>query len=149
MKHFDRVGIYEYPDKYVIVTIDTWEQGGGIETDRISVVKKDISDLLLSELILRHLELSKSGIKEFDRDKVKREMIKATGLKTMKAQMKDSLYISISRIDGKYSIAPSINGGTSGPKRGYHFTKERIEFNSPEDITEIGVLVKKGLELSK
>jgi hypothetical protein len=143
------VGIYEYPDKYVIITIDALEQGGGMQTDQISVTSKDIDNLEFSELILKHLALSKSGIKSFDREKAKKELIKATGLKTLKAQMKDSKYISINRNNGIYSIGPTINGGTSGPKRGYHFTKEKIEFNEPEKISEIGIYVKKGFELSK
>ncbi|MCR8668058.1 hypothetical protein NO995_10220 [Aestuariibaculum sp. M13] len=149
MKHFDRVGIYEYPDKYVIVTINTWEQGGGMQTDQISVTSKDIDNLELSELILKHLALSKSGVNYFDREKAKKELIKVTGLKTLKAQMTNSKYISVNRNNGIYSIGPTVNGGTSGPKKGYHFTKEKIEFNEPEKITEIGINVKKGLELSK
>ena len=142
------MGIYEYPDKYIIVTLDTLEHGGGIETDKITVVPKDINNLEFSELILNHLELSKSGIKNFDKNKRKKDMIKATGLKTLKAQMQDSKYVSINRINEKYSISPTVNGGTSGPNRGYRY-KNKAEFNSIENIYEIGILVKNGFELSE
>ena len=149
MKHFDRIGVYEYPDKYVIVTIDTLEQGGGIHTDQITSLPKSVDNFELSNLILKHLELSKSGIKNVDREKAKKELIKVTGLKTLKAQMKDSKYVSLNRNNGIYSIGPTINGGTSGPKKGYHFKKEKIEFNEPEIISEIGINIKKGFELSE
>ena len=149
MKHFDRIGVYEFPDKYVIITIDTLEQGGGIHTDQITSLPKSVDNLELSKWILKHLELSKSGIKNFDREKAKNELIKVTGLKTLKAQMKDSKYVSLNRHNGIYSIGPTINGGTSGPKKGYHFKKEKIEFNEPEIISEIGINIKKGFELSE
>lgn len=149
MKHFDRVGIYEYPEKYIVVTIDTLKGGGGIHTENISSVSKEIGEIELSELVLKHLNLSKSGVENFDSQKAGKEFIKATGFKTIKAQMRNSKYVSIDRNNGIYNVSLTKNGGTSGSKKGYQYTGERIEFESPKEIIEIGIKVKKGLELSE
>jgi hypothetical protein len=100
LKHFDRVGIYEYPEKYIVVTIDTLKGGGGIHTENISSVSKEIGEIELSELVLKHLILSKSGVENFDFQKAGKEFIKATGFKTIKAQMRNSKYVSIDRNNG-------------------------------------------------
>ena len=149
MKHFDRVGIYEYPEKYIVVTIDTLKGGGGIHTENISSVSKEIGEIELSELVLKHLNLSRSGVESFDSQKAGKEFIKATGFKTIKTQMKNSKYVSIDRNNGIYNVSLTKNGGTSGSKKGYQYTGERIEFESPKEIIEIGIKVKKGLELSE
>tara|TARA_Y100000766_G_C18453184_1_gene386977 strand:+ start:47 stop:496 length:450 start_codon:yes stop_codon:yes gene_type:complete len=149
LKHFDRVGIYEYPEKYIIVTIDTLKGGGGIHTENITSVSKEIGETELSEIVIKHLNLSKSGVEKFDSQKAGKEFIKATGFKTIKAQMRNSKYISIDRNNGIYNVSLTKNGGTSGPKKGYQYTGERIEFESPKEIIEIGIKIKKGLELSE
>ncbi len=122
-----------YPQRILIETHDDIGSGVGLVTDKITFVELSASDSDLGKLIKEHLNKTQKIdffkiSPDYNRDVKPRldNYKKATGLKTIKAQMKDSLEVSIRRINDTFRIIPSINGGSSGTERGYSTIKDEI-----------------------
>jgi hypothetical protein len=123
-----------YPQRILIETHDDIGAGVGLVTDKITFVELSVSDSDLGKLIKEHLNKTQKIDffkipPDYNRDVKPRldNYKKVTGLKTIKAQMKDSLEVSIRRINDTFRIIPSINGGSSGPERGYSTIKDEIK----------------------
>ncbi len=83
------------------------------------------SDEEIGEVIVKHLDLSKTGISDSERERkfndIQEKYKISTGLKTIKSQMKDAKYVSVSRTNGQIRFSPTLNGGSTGKDRGYLF----------------------------
>jgi hypothetical protein len=137
-----RIGVTKYPDKILVETIHQIKNSYSIRGVEISLLNSDTSELEIGKTIMKHLALSKSGIKS-PNDQTRKETNEAykriTGLKTMKAQMKDSLYVLIDREGNKIEFTPTINGGSSGKAKGYDFLpNDSLTIDHAEDFELIG-----------
>lgn len=138
------ISVIKYPDRIFFETCYKIVNSYSTRSKEIT-----ISDVEIGITILRHLDLSRT-IKKF----TKQERIenyeaykKITGLKSIKAQMKDSLHVSITRQNNQITFYPTINGGTSGDRKGYHFlNEEKIVIEDSEDFESIGKALKIALE---
>ena len=53
--------------------------------------------------------------------------------------MKDSLCVNIYRKNNTIEFSPTVNGGTTGDRKGYHFSDEgKIAIENNEDFELIG-----------
>ena len=148
-----RIGITKYPNKIIFETIHQIKNSYSIRGAEISLLDADTSELEIGKAIMKHLALSKSGIKSPD-DKAWKETNEAykriTGLKTMKEQMKDSRYVSVDREGNKIEFTPTINGGTSGKAKGYDFLPDdSLTIDYVEDFEIIGSSFKLALQKCK
>lgn len=127
-----RANLIEYPDCYLIITIHTLKNGPGIHTDIISKIDKETNEQSqLASIVLDHLDKSRWGVVNFDKQSAFDVVAKLTGRKSIKKQMHDSKMISISRNKRRIEITPSVNGGSTGPNRGYRYNKESIVLELP------------------
>jgi hypothetical protein len=75
---------------------------------------------------------------------------KNTGLKSIKAEMKDSLYVFVSRKNNEIVFTPYINGGTSGPNRGFRgLPEESLVIKDTNDFNLIGQTIKLAFQRCK
>ena len=120
------VGVVKYSDKIIIETYHKTDTGVYVRSSEISILPSNASEMEIGESILKHLSLSKSGINyaKYDNKKSAEDYKNITRLKSIKAQMKDSKYISVDRKNEKLIIIPHINGGTSGEQKGYTEKKD-------------------------
>ncbi|TNE53327.1 MAG: hypothetical protein EP338_12390 [Bacteroidetes bacterium] len=136
------VGAIHYPDRILIETHHQLKSGQWIRSNTLSFVKSEISDQELGELVVRHLDLSQDRVREISRSryqKIQQEYKHITGLKSIKAQMKDARNVHISRKNGLLVFEPTINGGSSGPGRGYSFIQDKISrIESSNNPAKIG-----------
>lgn len=62
--------------------------------------------------------------------------------------MKDSLMVSVSLQDGLLAFIPTVNGGSSGPGRGYiHKPEKKIEIEISGNFALIGSCLKEAFKL--
>lgn len=139
---YQSIGVVKYDDKIVFETISKIKNRHSIRALDISVLQFDASTSEIGLTIIKHLNLSKFNIKmpsDTERKIIDENYKKLTGLKTFKSQMKDSLYISVSRENNQLKFTPTINGGTSGDRKGYHFLeKESLIIIDSGDFELIG-----------
>jgi len=133
LKHFlspkkqnQLVGIVKYSDKIIIETYHKTDTGVYVRSSEVSVIPSNASAMEIGESVFMHLSLSKSRINytKYDNKKSAEDYKKSTGLKSIKAQMNDSKYISVDRNDDKLIVTPHINGGTTADQRGYREKKD-------------------------
>lgn len=140
------VGAIQYPDRILIETEDQVKHSFWIRTDQITFLPVNVSDKEIGETLLKHLELSKTNIPNPDEEsfeEIQDNYERATGLKTLEAQMKDAKYVSVNRTNGKITFSPTINGGAAGESRGYAFKpKDDFEINDQIGPMEIGKMLK-------
>jgi len=145
------INVIKYPDKIIFETYNKIKNSYSTRSLDISVLDINSSNKDIGKYILKHLSLSKTINKESDEErKVNNEVYKKiTGLKTMKAQMKDALNVHISRENNQIHFYPTINGGTSGSRKGFHFSEEKITIEYSENNELIGETLKLTLEKCK
>lgn len=97
------------------------------------------------------MSLSKVVKKVSDEDrKVSNENYKKiTGLKSMKAQMKDALSVHISRKNNEIEFSPTVNGGTAGHRKGFHFSEKKLTIEDSENYELIGKTLNLALDKCK
>ena len=143
----------EYPDKIIVETYDQIKNSYWIRSPEVSVITATAPDFELGQAIVRHLNLSKTGIRMPGDERWKeseKKYAEVTGLKTPKSQMKDSRLVLITRENGKLEFMPNSNGGTSGKNKGHSpLTNDRIEISDTEDHELIAQRLKKALQLCR
>ncbi|WP_228235605.1 hypothetical protein [Allomuricauda sp. M10] len=145
---WEQVDVIEYPDCFLVITLHTLKSGGGIHTELISKINKDNNvQFQLAPIVLQHLDKSKWGVDTYDRYKALNKIAKITGRKSIKDQMKDAKMISISRNKGLIKIQPSINGGSTGPNRGYRYEGPPIILELPVKEENFEIEIKRALEM--
>lgn len=131
----------DYPEKLVIVTYCQLKSGVWRMTDLISVILKPFDLKEITELVLKHLDLSKSvKEKDIDFELIEKNYRARTGFTSIKKQMMNSKSVEISRDNDLITFLPTKNGGTSGKNKGYSPIQEKMlvmDFNYFKD-TEIG-----------
>lgn len=144
-----RIGVVKYPDRIFFETYYTIINSYSTRSKEITILEINSSDFEIGKTILRHLDLSKT-IKKFTNQERKENdeaYKKITGLKSIKAQMKDSLHVSIKLQNNQITFSPTITGETTGDRKGYHFlTEEEILIEHNEDFESIGKTLKLALE---
>jgi len=134
------INVVKYPNKIVFETYNQIKNSYSIRTTEISILESDSSNIEIGKAILKHLSLSKVVRKVSDEDsKVSNENYKKiTGLKSMKSQMKDALSVHISRKNNEIEFFPTVNGGTAGNRKGFHFSEEKFMIEDSENYELIG-----------
>ncbi len=118
------IGITKYPNQIIFVTTHQIKNSYTIDGPELSALSSDASDEELGKMVIYHLSLSKNNIKvpsDNERDLIDKSFKKFTGLKTIKAQMKDALYVSVIRNNNMIEFIPTQNGGSSGLNRGFRY----------------------------
>ncbi|HEY1196572.1 contact-dependent growth inhibition system immunity protein [Flavobacterium sp.] len=143
------ISVIQYPDRIFFETYDRIINSYSIRSKEITILEINSSDFEIGKAIIKHLDLSKT-IRKFT-DKERKENYeyykKITGLKSIKAQMKDSLYVSIKRQNNQITFSPTINGGTAGDRKGYQFLNgQEIVIEDNEDFEPIGKVLKAALK---
>ncbi|MFN3428312.1 MAG: hypothetical protein ACK41G_12180, partial [Candidatus Thermochlorobacter sp.] len=70
-------------------------------------------------------------------------------LKSMKAQMKDALSVHVSRENNQIEFYPTVNGGTAGNDKGFHFSDDKLTIEDSENFELIGETLNLALEKCK
>lgn len=144
------IAVVKYPDKTIVETIHTIKNSYSIRSAEVSVLNPDASDLEVGLAVIKHLELSKDNIKmpnDTAWKEMKEKYKKITRLKSIKAEMKDSLYVQIRRQAGQIEFIPTVNGGTSGLNKGFQSSSEAsIVIENTDDFNLIGKTVNLVLE---
>lgn len=147
---WERANVIEYPDCFIVTTVHTLKGGGGIHSETISKIEKyNYQKQQLARLVLEHLDKSRWGIEMKKGFKSSDVVAKLTGRKTIKKQMQDSKMIFISRNKKQIDIKPSINGGSTGPNRGYRNQGESIVLELPVNEDNFEREIKRALEMCK
>lgn len=132
------ISVIEYPNNYVFETYFKLETGLWRRSDFVTITDRDIDQLYMNDLILKHLDYSKN-IKEnqIDFKKLNENYKKITGLSSIKKQMKNSKCVQISRKTNEIIFTPSRNGGTKGDKKGYSdiFEKKIVIEKNTENLS--------------
>jgi len=141
----------KYPNKIVIETYNQIKNSYSIRSTEVSILETNSSNTEIGKAIIKHLSLSKVVEKVSDEDrKVNNEIYKKiTGLKSMKAQMKDALCVNISRKNNQIEFSPTVNGGTAGHRKGFHFSEEKLTIEDSENYELIGKTLNLALDKSK
>lgn len=142
------VSVIKYPDKIIVETYNRIKNSYSTRSPEVSVLEINASNQHIGEYILKHLSLSKTIDKESAEEiKTSNEGYKKiTGLKTLKAQMKDALCVSIARKNDQINFYPTINGGTAGDRKGFGYTDEKITIEYAENAALMGDTFKLALE---
>lgn len=129
------ISVVEYQDYYVFETFYKIETGLWKRTDIISVENKAVENLRIGQLILAHLEHSKT-VKEsnFNFKLMYDNYKKETKLSSIKKQMQHSKNVQILKVGDKISFTPTKNGGVIGENRGYsEITDKGIKTNVDDE----------------
>jgi hypothetical protein len=143
------ISVIKYPDRIFFETYYKIVNSHSTRSKEITISEITISDFEIGLTILRHLDLSRTIKKFTKKEKVENYETykKITGLKSIKAQMKDSLHVSITRQNNQITFYPTLNGGTSGDRKGYHFlNEEKVVIEDSKDFESIGEALKIALE---
>lgn len=143
------ISVKKYPNRFFFETYDRVNNSFSTRSKEITILNIDSTDIEIGETILRHLRLSKIIQKITNEERKENDEFykKITGLKSMKAQMKDSLSVWISLQNNQIEFSPTINGGTTGDRKGYHFLNdEKIVIENSQDFELIGKSLKLALE---
>lgn len=143
------ISVIKYPDRIFFETYDKIINAYSTRSKEITILSSNSSDIEIGKAILKHLSLSKTIKKLSDETRKENYEIykKITGLKSMKAQMKDSLCVNIYRQNNEIEFSPTVNGGTTGDRKGYHFSDEgKIAIENNEDFELIGKSLRLALE---
>lgn len=136
------IGAILYPDRILIETQDKVRAGLRVTTDQITFLDVEVNDNELGKVVIKHLNLSRTGVrdpKQKDHKIYEEKYKKATGLKTIKAQMKDAKYVGVIKKESVILFEPTINGGSTGPNRGYRDVENAsISIASNSSAKEIG-----------
>jgi|GEM_PF-4742794 hypothetical protein len=145
---WERVNVIEYPNCFLVITLHTLKSGGGIHTNIIGKIEKeDYLQNTLARIVVDHLGKSRWGVIDFEQNKAFDVVAKLTGRKSIKRQMQDSKMISISRNKKRIEIKPSINGGSTGPNRGYRYEGPPIILELPVKEENFEIEIKRALEM--
>lgn len=145
------INVVKYPNKLVFETYNQIKKSYSIRSIEISVLENDSSNTDIGKTILKHLSLSKVVNKVSDEDKKlsNENYKKITGLKSMKTQMKDSLCVHISRKKNQIEFTPTVNGGTTGNHKGFHFSQEKLTIEDTDNYELIGKTLNLALDKCK
>jgi len=120
------IAVIDYPDFFVFETYYQIESGLWKRTDLITIESKEIGFERKTELVLKHLELSKSvKEKRCDFVKMSENYNRSLGLTSIRKQMSASKLVEIYRDENNISVTPTRNGGTSGKNKGYEPINEK------------------------
>ncbi|WP_262151171.1 hypothetical protein [Chryseobacterium foetidum] len=120
------ISVIEYPENYIFETYFKIETGLWKRTDLITICEKNTGESNLNNLILKHLNYSKSVKEKHNDFKRMYENYKTlTSHSSIKKQMKNSKSVQILRNYHHIIFTPTKNGDTSGHKRGYTEIAER------------------------
>jgi len=135
-----------YPDKVVIETVDRIKDSYGVISTNLTILAPNVESNLLGQTLRHHLGQSRGDLKMTkDIDGQYAEYLKKAGFKNRKEHHRNALHLMISQKDGKISLAPTINGGPTGKKRGFMGTKEEpISMDSNVSDSELGDMIKSG-----
>ena len=136
------VSVLEYPDFYLFETFYKTETGLWKRTDLISIENKNLELLEIGKLILFHLKQSKT-VKESKIDfKIMNENYKKiTRLSSIKKQMDKSKNVQIFQKNGEITFTPTVNGGTTGDKKGYSEIREKEIITSNLDSKKLATFL--------
>lgn len=150
-QHIQSINVIKYPNKIVFETYHKIKNSYSIRSTEISVLETDSSNADIGKAILKHLSYSKIIKKISDEDwKANNENYKKiTGLKSMKAQMKDALSVHISRKNNLIEFFPTVNSGTAGHRKGFQFSDERLTIEDSENYELIGKTLNLALDKCK
>lgn len=134
------INVVKYPNKIVFETYHQIKNSYSIRSTEISQLEIDASNLDIGKAILNHLSLSKviKKVSDEERKAINENYKKITGLTSMKAQMKEALSVHVSRKNNLIDFFPTVNGGTAGNNKGFHFSEEKITIESSENYELIG-----------
>jgi hypothetical protein len=117
-----------YPDKIIIETVDQIKNSYGVSSANVTILNANEDPASLGQTLRRHLDQSRDNLKETETGEYK-DYLKAAGFKNRKEHYKNALYLTVEQRNGKISLTPTINGGTTGENRGFSETKELIVLN--------------------
>lgn len=148
MSVFKKAGAILYPDRILIETWHSEPDGFSVVSGEVTFVIADVTDEELGALLVRHLGLSLNNIPPSDSKngfKTQDQLYKeATGLKTLRAQMKDARFVDACLTGFRIVLTPTINGGPTGVNAGYtHKTDEEISVINSTDYARIGQAIRK------
>lgn len=138
-----RAGAILYPDKIIIQTIHTIKNSYGVISSDVSILNANEDSESLGRTLRKHLAQSRDDLKTTETGQYK-DFLKATGLKTRKEHYKNARYLVIDNRNGKISLTPTINGGTTGKDRGFAETTEIITMDTQVTDKELGVQLQYG-----
>lgn len=143
------ISVKKYPDRFFFETYNRVNNSYSARSKEITILDINPSDIEIGKTILKHLSLSKNIKKITNEERKENDELykKITGLKSIKAQMKDSLCVSIHCQNNQIEFSPTINGGTTGNRKGYNYlNEEKIVIKNNKDFQIIGKSLKLALE---
>lgn len=143
-----KAGAVLYPERILIETWHTEPDGFAVVSDLVTFIETDTADDRLGELLVKHLGLSLPSIPSAGPENGFKTMAQryaeATGLKTLRAQMKNALYVAVDLDGFRILLTPTVNGGPTGADAGYHHkTDETITVINSADYDRIGQALRK------
>lgn len=145
------INVVKYPNQFVFETYYRIKNSYSIRSKEISVLACDASTVDLGKAIIKHLSLSKviTKISEEERKSNDEYYKEITGLKSIKIQMNEALQVHISRNNHQIEFYATVNGGTTGDKKGFHFTDNNIIIEDNGNYEMIGETLLLTFEKSK
>ncbi|WP_291090936.1 hypothetical protein, partial [Empedobacter sp. UBA7494] len=131
------ISVIEYSENYCFETYYKIETGLCKRTDIITFRDKNISEKQIGELILQHLNLSKRVTeKKVDFTTMYENYKKITKKNSIRKQMKNSKLVQVTLQNNEFTFTPTLNGGTSGDKKGYsEITEKQIKLFDADSET--------------
>ncbi|TMM56791.1 hypothetical protein FEE95_09830 [Maribacter algarum] len=130
---WERVNLIDFPQFYIITTVHTVKDNGGIYSENITRLDKDVDFLNLENKVLRHLDDSIWHIKQDFARNWYRKVGELTNQKNVNRLLKNSKMVSINRNNQFLEINSTINRGSGK----YDFKKKSIRLNLPINSGEL------------
>ena len=139
-----------YPTKITVETFHRVKAGFYIAAANTTILPIDIANVVLAKTVRLHLDLTKTGLSDPSQEDfktLKDNYIKASGFKTLKDLHKEAKNVEITSKDGEIIINPTVNGGASGPNRGFGPVKNKT-INVTDQISndDLGKLIRAAWE---
>lgn len=140
------IEVISYPDRILITTSYRTKAGFEYVTDQISWLPLQATAEELGKAARKHLQMSKADVDTpTDFSPISQAYKKATGLKSIKARMKDARCVIVGEGNGQITIVPTRNGGAAGAWRGYHHLADKeIKIESTITDSQLGELIRNG-----
>lgn len=143
-----KAGAILYPDRILIETWHTEPDGYAVASNIITFIAADAAADELGALLVKHLGASLNAIPSSGpgngfktMEQLYRE---ATGLKTLRAQMKNARFVMADLEAFRIRLTPTRNGGPTGAEAGYnHKPEEAVTVINSADYGRIGQALRK------
>src|SRR5262245_59318539 len=131
-----QIHVYRQVDRYVIGALDRTITGVWISTPRVITLSLGATHGELGAAALRSLDDSQVNIPHPDFRSVPprdQALWRAAGVRSRRRFMKDTYLCSLQRHNSTLTLIPAVNGGVSGPGRGWTPMEEAASVQSANE----------------